>query len=170
MVMNKAFLKLASPKLLMLPLAASLSLSVLPAQAAEVKSNSFIIAQRWGGQRWGNRPSRLDQLERLSYHMAQFRKSYDRALDRSRLDGSDREDRLNDRVGYFHNAIRNVRDNFADRDGDREQIRALIDRGRRLDEFLERSPRKRAWLDEWRVVRRDLAALESWGRRRWRWY
>jgi hypothetical protein len=158
MVMNKASLKL-----LMLPLAVGLSLSVLPAQAAWEQNNSFVVAQGWG-----RRPSRLDQLERLSYHMGRFREAYDRALDNSRLDGSEREDRLNDRVSYFHSAVRNVRDNFADRDGDREQLRNLIERGWRLDEYLERSPRKRAWIDEWRVVRQDLDALDNWRRNRWR--
>jgi hypothetical protein len=141
----------------MIPLAAGLLVGALPAQAAWEQNNSYKVAQ------WGGRSSRVQDLERLAYHVGIFKQVYDRALDRSRLDGSNREDNLNERVQNFHDAARNIRNDFADGDRGRSRVRDLLEKGWRLDEILDRSPRKGVWENEWRAVRQDLRTIDDWG-------
>ncbi|MGB8700891.1 MAG: hypothetical protein WCD18_15870 [Thermosynechococcaceae cyanobacterium] len=137
-------------------LIASLWASVLPAQASWQTSDSLQLAGWWKRQ---NNVQYL--LDRLATDADIFQRSYDHALDISRLDGTQREDNFNEKVKDFRDAARDLRDDY--RDGGRRtaRIRNLLIRGQELHGLLERSPRQYEWQDEWQAVRRDLRDLDN---------
>ncbi|HEY9828281.1 MAG TPA: hypothetical protein V6D19_22815 [Stenomitos sp.] len=143
---------------LLLPVMASLAAGAIPAQAAWQTTEPTVVAQ------WGGGPSYRVQniLDSLVYHVDTFQRSYDRSLDNSRLDGTQREDNLNARVRDFQYAARDLRNDYEDGDAGRRRLRDLLDQGWRLQNSLERSPQKWRWRDEWYVVRQDLTALNDW--------
>lgn len=161
--------------LLLISCASVVSLSSLPARA-----------DSWDGDRWEDRDWRdrdrwednrdwrdrspgyqayrvMPILDRLADHSSTFAYVFDRELDRSRIDGSGREDRLNERVRSFSNLANSVRNNYQGRRGDRRySLRELIDRGYQLNRALQGSPRRRYWIREWERVRRDLQDLDRY--------
>jgi hypothetical protein len=177
-------MKRAKVALLLISCATVLSLSGLPARADSWDRD------RWDRDRWDHRSDdrwdydrndrwdndRNDRwnrgsyrrayrvrsvLDRLANHTTTFQFVFDRELDRSRLDGSRREDRLNERVRAFNQLVYIVRNNHYDGYGGRpHRIRELLSRGYDLNSVLQQSPRKRYWLREWRQVQEDLRDLE----------
>ncbi len=70
-----------------------------------------------------------------------FRKEFDHYLDRSRLDGSRTEDRLNDVVQRFERATNDLRrksDRMAGWEEVREEVLAVVARGREVDTIMRR--------------------------------
>jgi hypothetical protein len=108
----------------------------------------------------------------------------DRALDRSRTDGTQREDRMNQEAHQFRNAVGNLKSRFGN---GRDLNRSRDEAARVLQEAqqVERMTRPR-WFDsrlssEWSQIRRELNTIEraydlngydnrgrndDWGRRR----
>jgi hypothetical protein len=101
----------------------------------------------------------------LADSSSNFAYVFDRELDRSRLDGSNREDRLNQRVRSFSNYVNSVRSNYLGRGDRRFNIREVVDRGYELNRALQGSPRRRYWIKEWDRVRQDLQNLDRYAYR-----
>jgi hypothetical protein len=160
--------------LLLISCASVVSLSSLPARADSWDRDRW-EKQDWRDRdRWDNDWSRRDRrsayqvrplLDRLADSSSNFAYVFDRELDRSRLDGSNREDRLNQRVRSFSNYVSSVRSNYLGRGDRRFSIRELVDRGYELNRALQGSPRRRFWINEWDRVRRDLQDLDRYARR-----
>jgi hypothetical protein len=100
-----------------------------------------------------------DLLKRIEKGADRFRKSLDDALDKSRLDRTEREDLINRYVRDFENATDRLKDRAGHggaASGDAEEVlqrAAVIDRfmrGRRLDPRAER---------DWQSLRSDLDQL-----------
>lgn len=84
----------------------------------------------------------------------------DRALDRSRLDGSAREDDVMALVDEFENETDQLRDRIDDNAVVSSDVEAVLSRGLRLQLFLERHPAiKRDAQPAWMMVRNDLDQL-----------
>jgi len=92
----------------------------------------------------------------------EFRRDFDRWLDRSALDGNEREDRYNRQVTNLTNALSTLRSNF-DRNNDwwlaRTDMQRVLNEARPVDSLM-RSREVRGSLDrQWGKLRRDLNRL-----------
>jgi hypothetical protein len=104
-----------------------------------------------------------DSIHRLDRLAKDFQKDVDRVLDRSRADGTRREDDINREAREFRNAVGDLKSRFGNgRDLNRSQNEAqrVLDEGRQLD----RMTRVR-WFDsrlasEWSQIRRELNEIE----------
>ena len=123
-------------------------------------------AAQWGGQnRYPNNRGRYDDREvrdsvqRLDRLAKDFEKDMDRALDRSRANGSNREDRINDQVHQFRDAVGDLKSrvgNGRDLNRSADEARRVLQEGQQLDRVAR--PR---WFDsrlssEWSAIQREL--------------
>lgn len=91
-----------------------------------------------------------------------FRRTLRRALDRSRLDGTRREDDLNDlalRLGDALDDLRRELGRGEDRHDTRDDVERALDAARGLDRGVERFRLGRDVDDDWRLLRRELDRL-----------
>src|ERR1700754_4508332 len=88
------------------------------------------------------RPYRLSEddlkrlIERIEQSTDQFRNSLDASLDRSRLDGSRREDRINDFVKDFEAATDRLKERFDDNQSASATVQEVLDRAAQIDRFM----------------------------------
>ena len=121
----------------------------------------------WNWADTGNGASRAsDQqvkqlLARLKKESDQFRKSLDKALDGSRLDGSREETSVNQSATDFAKATNRVRTRFDSRQIVTSDIEDVLRRGGDIDRFMvtERGRLAVAAENDWLTVRRDLDEL-----------
>lgn len=105
-----------------------------------------------------------DSVHRLDRLSKDFEKNIDRALDRSRANGSDREDRINDQVHQFRDAVGDLKSRVGDgRDLNRsaDEARRVLQEGQQLDRIAR--PR---WYDnrlasDWSQIQRELRFISD---------
>ncbi len=125
---------------------------------------SFVSAQAQGRYR-GRAYSKADVhriIVRVEERSDAFRKSVDSNLDRSRLDDTRREDRINNQVKQFESALDELRREFDRRDTFREVRREVERVMRQSDEInaLMRNSRFSPVVEQqWRLLRADLNRL-----------
>src|SRR5687767_2886042 len=128
-------------------------------------------AAQWGGRypddrgygRYDGREVR-DSVHRIDRLAKDFERDMDRALDRSRTNGTDREDRINDRVHRFRDAVGDLKSrvgNGRELNRSTEQARRVLQEGQQLDRVAR--PR---WFDsrlasEWSAIQRELRFLSN---------
>lgn len=96
----------------------------------------------------------------LAQHTDRLDGIMDRALDRSRLDGSAREDDVMALVDEFERETDQLRDRIDDNAVVSSDVEAVLSRGLRLQMFLDRHPNiKRDAQPAWMIVRDDLDQL-----------
>lgn len=100
-------------------------------------------------------------LDRIADKADRFRKSFDRALDSSKLDGSEREDKLNETVGEFRSETRRVRDRFKDGERVRDDIKQMLSDGKKIDTIMRRLRLDRDAQNDWLALRSELDKLEG---------
>lgn len=126
-------------------------------------------------QRRGNQNRNNDNYGRndvnLSYSVKNLRNNsrrfedvLDRELDRSRLDGTDREDNLNGLAKRFKDAAEDLDDEFEGRGNfnrSSDEARRVLDAGSRLDQALTRSRIGRSSVisSQWGAIERDLLTI-----------
>ncbi len=104
-----------------------------------------------------------DSIHRLDQLAKEFQRDVDRALDRSRRDGTRREDMINNEARQFRNAVSNLKSRFGNgRDLNRSRNEAQrvmaeaqqIDRiaGRRLDNEVA---------NDWAQIRQELRVISN---------
>lgn len=108
----------------------------------------------------------MDRLERDS---DQFRKSVDSALDRSTLDGTRAEDRINDFVKAFEEATDRLKSRFDDNRSASATVREVLDRGARIDRFVSMHRLSGRVQEDWMRVRADLDELAAAYTVSWNW-
>ena len=104
-----------------------------------------------------------DSIHRLDRLAKDFQKDVDRVLDRSRADGTRREDDINRQAREFRNAVGDLKSRFGngrDLNRSRDAASRVLEEGRQLD----RMTRVR-WFDsrlasEWSQIRRELNEVE----------
>jgi hypothetical protein len=105
-----------------------------------------------------------DSVHRLDRLAKDFERDMDRALDRSRVNGSRREDSINNVVHDFRRAVGHLKSRVGNgRDLDRSANEA--NRVLQLADVVERQARPR-WFDsrlssEWSQIRRELQTVEN---------
>lgn len=116
----------------------------------------------YGRGRYEDRQLR-DSIHRLDRLAKDFERDLDRALDRSRTDGTRREDQVNHQARQFRNAVGNLKSRYGNgRDLNRSRNEAA--RVLQQAQQLERVTRPR-WFDgrlssEWSQIRRELNVIE----------
>ena len=97
-------------------------------------------------------------IKNLRNNARRFEDDLDRALDRSRYDGTAREDNLNHLAGRFKNAAEDLDDEYEGRgrgsmNSSSDEARRVVDYGRQLDNALSRS----------RLVYNNFSLQQTWG-------
>lgn len=144
--------------------AAVLALSLPVAAAAQwggYPQNRYPDDRGYG--RYDGRAVR-DSVHRLARLAKDFERDMDRALDRSRVNGTNREDRINDQVHQFRDAVGDLKSrvgNGRDLNRSADEARRVLQEGQRLDRVAR--PR---WFDsrlasEWSAIQRELRFLSD---------
>lgn len=103
-------------------------------------------------------------IKRVEERSDSFRKVVDRTLDRSALNGTNREDNINEQVKELENAIDKLRKDF-DRANTwqetREQVQRVMSEADEVNAIVRRGRWRRggAVKSEWALVRNDLNRL-----------
>jgi len=117
-------------------------------------------AQRRG--RIYNKAEVNEIIRRVESRSDEFVKLFDSSLDRSRLDGTRREDRLNERARNLERALDDLRREF-DRRENYNQTRPEVSRALNLSEDINKVMRRRRMGGEterqWGLLRDELNAL-----------
>ena len=114
---------------------------------------------RGGYGRYDERALR-DSVHRLDRLAKDFERNMDRALDRSRANGSRREDQINDQVHQFRDAVGDLKSrigNGRDLNRSADEARRVLQEGQELDRAASRT----RWFDsrlssDWSQIQREL--------------
>ena len=144
-------------------LAAALVALSLPVVAAAQWGRDRYPDNRGGYGRYDERAVR-DSAHRLDRLAKDFEREMDRALDRSRTNGSRREDRINDEVHQFRRAA----GDFKSRVGNGRDLNRSADEARRVlqeAQQVDRVARPR-WYDnrlssQWSAIQRELRFISD---------
>lgn len=108
----------------------------------------------------------LDRIERQS---ERFRSSLDSSLDRSRLDGTRREDDINAFIKDFNDEVKRLHDRFSDHKSVAADVQSVLDRAARIDEFMSRNRIDGRAQEDWSRLRANLDELSQAYSVDWRW-
>ena len=90
-----------------------------------------------------------------------FRRSFDAALDRSRLDGTNTEDSVNEFVKNFEEATNDLRSRFNGRTAVASDVEIVLNRAALIDRFMRTNLRQRRVQGDWILLRGDLQRLAT---------
>jgi hypothetical protein len=105
-----------------------------------------------------------DSIRRVRDRSDDFRDHLDSALDRSRVDDTRREDRINDIARDFERAAQRLDDRFDNgRDLNRSsnEARRLLEIGSRINQFMSRSRLDGRVQSDWAQIRADLRVIAN---------
>jgi hypothetical protein len=111
-----------------------------------------------------DRRSLRDAISRVKNRSRDFERSLDHSLDRSRFDGTRREDRINDEAKNFRNAAEDLKDRVGDAknlDRSAGQARRLAEIGDRIDRFAGRNILDGRAMNYWAQIRQDLRLISD---------
>src|SRR5215212_10642350 len=109
-------------------------------------------------------------MAQLKKDTGKFRKSLDSSLDRSRLNGSNREDDINRFLKNYEDATERLYSRFKDNKSVGADVEAVLDGAAEIDSFMTRGlARERAERD-WAAVRQYLRGLAEAYNVTWRWW
>lgn len=103
-------------------------------------------------------------INRVENSTDRFKTQLGRALDRSSLDGTDREDSLNSMVSNFESATNRLKDNFNARRSTSADLQDVLNRGARIDQFMRNNRMTRQAENTWTQIRNDLNVLAGYYR------
>lgn len=98
-----------------------------------------------------------------------FKRSLNKALDRSSINGTKAEDEINGYVKEFEKATDRLRDRAEDRDFAPNAAREVLNRGRVIDAFMRRVRLGNPAESDWRRVRNGLDRLANSYYVTWSW-
>ena len=120
-------------------------------------------------------PYRLDDKEvekiirRIEQQSDHFRSSVDSALDKSRLNGTHREDDINSSIKDFYEQTKRLRNHFNKHQSNSPDVEAVLDRAARIDDFMRRNRLSSKAENDWSTLRGYLDELASAYSVSWRW-
>jgi len=125
---------------------------------------------QWGGYPQDNRGygryddrGLRDSVNRLDRVSKDFERDMDRALDHSRVNGSNREDRINDQVHAFRNAVRDLKSsvgNGRDLNRSSDEARRVLQEADQLDRSARRGFDGRT-SSEWSQIQSELRYISN---------
>ncbi len=147
----------------------------------EQLANACNISWQWGGEfrtpPFVDLPYRVSekQVEELIHRIESqsdlFRKSLDTALDRSRLDGTRREDDINSFVKEFYQETKRLHEHFDSHKSTASDVQTVLNRAGQIDQFMRRNrlQRDREAQREWSQLCAHLDELARLYNVNWRW-
>lgn len=145
----------------------------LPAMAAAQGNNPWWRDRDNGRDRGGvnndyynryNRERLRSSARRVSDLSRQFERDLDRTLDRSRIDGTLREDRINDVARDFRFAAQSFRNRLGDARnlyGTTDEARQLLRLGSRIDRLMSRIRLNSRAEYDWAQIRQELRVISD---------
>jgi len=136
-------------------------------------ARAYGVTWNWTGSQ--DVPSRLsDQqigqlLSRTKKSADRFRRSLDRAFDRSRIDGSREDNNINRFVDDFAETTSHLSDHFDRRQVVTNDIEDVLRRSVSIDNFMQRHQLAAQAENDWLAVRRDLDELAHAYNVTWNW-
>ena len=109
-------------------------------------------------------------MEQLKKDAGRFRKSLDRSLDRSRLNGTHREDDINRFLKNYEDATERLYSRFKDNKSVGADVEAVLDGAAEIDQFMTRRLASERAERDWSAVRQDLRRLAEAYNVSWRWW
>jgi predicted nucleotidyltransferase len=109
-------------------------------------------------------------MAQLKKDTGRFRKSLDSSLDRSRLNGTNREDDINTIVKNYEDATERLYSRFKDNKSVGADVEAVLDGAAELDRFMARRLASEKAERDWAAVREDLRRLADAYNVSWRWW
>lgn len=126
---------------------------------------STVVAQRRGPRGRVYTKAEVNQLIKIAEDRSdRFIKMFDKAMDRSALDGTEREDRINERAKDFEKALDELRKEFDKRESyieTKPEMAAVLNVAREINEVMLRRSMRSDVEAEWVVLRRELNVLAS---------
>ena len=109
-------------------------------------------------------------MAQLKKDTGRFRKSLDSSLDRSRLNGTNREDDINAIVKNYEDATERLYSRFKDNKSVGADVEAVLDGAAEIDQFMTRRLASERAERDWSAVRQDLRRLAEAYNVTWRWW
>ena len=116
---------------------------------------------RGGYGRYDERELR-DSVHRLDRLAKDFERDMDRALDRSRANGSDREDRINDQIHQFRDSVGDLKSrvgNGRDLNRSANEARRVLQEGQQLDRVTRRFDNRTS--SQWSQIQQELRFISN---------
>ena len=132
-----------------------------------ISSNNFsVLAQR--PYRVNDR--QLEQLiTRIESRSNSFRREVNTSLDRSRLNGTNRETEINNYIGDFETATNRLKDRFRNKQSVSSDVEDVMMRARYIDSFVRMNFRNSSAESSWNTLRSDLNNLAQYYNVKWDW-
>lgn len=108
-------------------------------------------------------------LHRIENQSNSFRRSLDAALDRSRLNGTNREDDINAFIKNFNEHTKRLHDRFDDRKSVAADVEAVLNSAASIDQFMRRQRLSERAQNDWSTLRASLDDLAQAYNVTWRW-
>ena len=140
---------------------------------------AYNISWQWGGDwrtpTFNEMPYRVSDKEveeiihRIEGQADRFRKSLDSSLDKSRFNGSRREDDINAFVKEFYKETKRLHDHFDSHKSTINDVQTVLDRASEIDQFMRRNRLKKDAQRDWAILRSYLDDLARVYNVSWRW-
>lgn len=108
-------------------------------------------------------------IKRIEQQSDRFRSSLDDALDKSRFNGTNREDDINSFIKDYYEQTKRLRDRFDKKHSASADVEAVLDRAARIDDFMRRNRLSSKAQDNWSTLKGNLDELASAYNVSWRW-
>ncbi len=108
-------------------------------------------------------------LTRIENRTNTFKNQVDRSLDNSNIDGTRREDNINEFVGNFENATNQLKDNFNGRRSTSADVQEVLNRAAFINSFMRNSRAAQTAQRTWTLIRTDLNTLAGYYNTTARW-
>ena len=108
-------------------------------------------------------------IHRIEQQSDKFRSSLDPALDKSRFNGSSREDDINAFVKDFYKETKTLHDHFDHHKSTTPDVQSVLERAARIDGFMRRYPLTARAQDDWSTLKTNLDELATAYNVSWRW-
>jgi len=108
-------------------------------------------------------------IRRIEQQSDRFRSSLDSALDKSRFNGSRREDDINSFIKSYYEQTKRLRDHFNHHNSATADVQAVLDSAARIDDFMQRNRLAAKAEDDWATLKHNLEELASVYNVTWHW-
>jgi hypothetical protein len=123
----------------------------------------------WGRNRNGNygrydERYLKDSIQRLDRLAKEFERDLDRALDRSRTNGTRREDNVNGQARQFRNAVSDLKSRFGngrDLNRSRNEAQRVLQEARQLDRIANTRRVDNEVVSDWAQIRQELRIISD---------
>lgn len=108
-------------------------------------------------------------IKRIEQQSDRFKSSLDSALDKSRFNGTNREDDINSFVKEFYEQTKRLHDRFDHHKSAATDVQAVLDRAARIDDFMRRNGLSSRAQEDWSTLKTNLDELSAAYNVSWRW-